>query len=255
MSSLHAPISGTPPRGTTETRQGAPGLALQTGEQALYRIAGVAVLAAAVLTIGSISAYVVWPPPDAGAVEWFRLYDENALRGMVSLDLPYILVSFLMLPVMLALFTALRRTSPAATLVAVSVYAVTFAAMLASNPMVEMLTLSRQYATAATAAQQTALLGAGEAMLAAYEGTAFHLFYIGAQVAGIVLGIVMLRGSTLFSGPIAVTMIAGNVVGFGLYVPTVGLALSVFSGVVLLAWMILLGRRFLQLGAPGAVGS
>jgi hypothetical protein len=48
-------------------------------------------------------------------------------------------------------------------------------------------------------------------------------------------------------------MIAGNAVGFGLYIPTVGLALSVFSGLVLLAWMILLGRRLLQLEAAPAV--
>jgi hypothetical protein len=118
--------------------------------------------------------------------------------------------------------------------------------------MVEMLTLSGQYAGASTAAQQTALLGAGEAMLASYEGTAFHLFYIVGQLAGIIIGAVMLRG-TLFTKPIAYTMIVGNAVGFGLYIPTVGLALSVFSGVVLLAWMILLGRRLLRLGAASAV--
>jgi hypothetical protein len=219
----------------------------------LYRIAGVAALVAAAITIVSIAAFIVWPPPaDGGAAAWFELYRNNPLLGMVSLDLPFIVVDLLMVPVMLALYMALRRSSPAATLVAVALFAVTLAAYLASNPMVEMLTLSGQYAGASTAAQQTALLGAGEAMLASYEGTAFHLFYIVGQLAGIIIGAVMLRG-TLFTKPIAYTMIAGNAVGFGLYIPTVGLALSVFSGVVLLAWMILLGRRLLRLGAASAV--
>jgi hypothetical protein len=217
----------------------------------LYRTAGIAALCAAVLTVASITAYITWPPPEGGATAWFELYDRNPLLGMVSLDLPYIVIDLLMLPVMLALYQALRRTRPTAALLAISLFGVTLAALLASNPMVEMLTLSREYATATTAAQQTALAGAGEAMLAGYAGTAFHLFYIGAQIAGILFGFAMLR-SALFTRPIAVTMIAGNAVGFGLYLPAIGLALSVFSGVVLLLWMVLIGRRFLLLARPEA---
>jgi hypothetical protein len=253
MSSIDAPrmpiLESAPPV------QAPAGLAIDRREKPLYRFAGVAVLVATLVSIGSITAYIAWPPPVGGAAEWFRLYGENAFRGMVSLDLPYILVTFLMLPVMLALFTALRKTSPTASLSAVALYAVTFAAMLASNPMVEMWTLSREFAVATSTAQQTALLGAGEALLASYTGTAFHLFYVGGQLAGIVLGVVMLRGCRLFTKPVAITMIVGNLVGFGLYVPTVGLALSVFSGVVLLVWMILLGRQFLELGAPTPAAS
>jgi hypothetical protein len=42
-------------------------------------------------------------------------------------------------------------------------------------------------------------------------------------------------------------LLAGNVVGFGLYLPTVGLAISACSGLVLWVWYLLLARRLFRL--------
>ena len=84
-------------------------------------------------------------------------------------------------------------------------------------------------------------------MLATYQGTAFHVSYVLGSVAGIIIGAVMLR-SNIFSRVTAYAGILGNVVGFGLYVPTIGLFLSVISGPILWIWYILIARRLLQLG-------
>jgi hypothetical protein len=65
------------------------------------------------------------------------------------------------------------------------------------------------------------------------------------------LGMVMLRGNR-FGRAVPVTLILGNVVGFGYYLPTVGLAVSAFSGVVLWAWYLLVARRFFRLGRSPA---
>jgi hypothetical protein len=70
--------------------------------------------------------------------------------------------------------------------------------------------------------------------------------YIVGQVAGITMGWVMLH-STTFRRWTAYTLIAGNVLGFGYYLPTVGLAVSAFSGVVLWVWFGLVARDFLRL--------
>jgi hypothetical protein len=56
----------------------------------------------------------------------------------------------------------------------------------------------------------------------------------------------MLR-SDRFGRAIPYTLIAGNVVGFALYLPTVGVALAAFSGLVLWVWYILIARRLFQL--------
>lgn len=214
----------------------------------LFRIAGTAALVTAVLTPIALAVFAIWPPPYEGTAEdWFLVFQDNWLLGLMSLDLPFVVINILMIPIMLALYICLRRVSPSLMALAVTIFLVGVAAFFASNPSVEMLSLSNRYADAATEAYRSSLLGAGEAMLATFQGTAFHVNYILAQTAGIVIGAVMLR-TTIFNRSIGYLMIGGNALGFGLYVPAVGLALSALSGVILWVWFILIARRFFQLG-------
>ena len=57
----------------------------------------------------------------------------------------------------------------------------------------------------------------------------------------------MLR-STTFSKGAAYAGMLGNAIGFGLYVPTIGIYISLLSVVGLWIWYILIGRRLFQLG-------
>lgn len=215
----------------------------------LFRTAGFAAFAVAVLTPIAITVFAIWPPPSGGVEQWYSLFSENPLLGLMSLDLPFVVINVLMVPIMLALYISLTRLNPAMTALAGSLFLVGVAAFFASNPAVEMLTLSNQFAEATTDTQRLALLGAGESMLATFNGTAFHVNYILAQTAGVILGTVMLR-STLFSARVAYLMIVGNAIGFGLYLPEIGLAVSALSGVILWAWFILIARSFLRMGSP-----
>jgi hypothetical protein len=218
----------------------------------LYQLAGAAALLAAVIAVIHITVVIIWPPPFGGtATDWFTLFHNSALLGLVSLDLPFVVVGALMVPIMLALCVALWRVSPPYVALATAIFTVGITGLFASNPSVQMLSLSNQYIAAATDAERAVLLGAGEAMSATFQGTAFHVNYILGQLAGIIIGAVMLR-TTIFSKSIAYLMIVGNAVGFGLYLPVVGIALSAFSGVILLVWFIVLARRFFQLGRDSA---
>jgi hypothetical protein len=119
-----------------------------------------------------------------------------------------------------------------------------------SNTAFEMLSLSNQYAAATTDAQRETLLAAGDAMLATFEGTAFYVSYVLLAVAGIIITAVMLR-SRIFSKVTASAGILGNAIGLGLFVPTMGLLLSLLSVPVLWIWYILIARRLFQLGSSG----
>jgi hypothetical protein len=77
--------------------------------------------------------------------------------------------------------------------------------------------------------------------------TAFHVNYILGAVALLIISLVMLR-STIFSNVTAYTGILANVIAFGLYVPTIGILLSLISVVLLEIWYILIARRLFQLG-------
>ena len=153
----------------------------------------------------------------------------------------------LLVVIALAIYVALRRASPSVTTMAAGLWLLAIVMIIAANPAVEMLALSDKYAAATTEAQRSSALAAGQALLAGWEGTAFQVGYIVGQLAGIVVGIVMLRGN-LFGRAVPATLIIGNVLGFGYYLPTVGLAVSAFSGVVLWVWYILITRSFLRLG-------
>ena len=85
-------------------------------------------------------------------------------------------------------------------------------------------------------------------MLATFEGTAFQVSYVLSSVAGIITGAVMLR-SDIFGRVAAYALIVGDVIGLGLYVPTIGIFLSVTSVPVLWIWYLLVGRKLIQLGS------
>jgi len=225
-----------------------PPLMVDLGWSPLYRLAGMAAAVAALMTPLAITVFAIWPPPyDKGAAKWFELFQDNKILGLVSLDLLFVVVNVLMIPVMLGLYVALRRVSPSYITLAVVTFFVGLAAYFTTNPALEMLSLSNQYADATTEAQRTAAVGAGDALLAGFEGTAFHVNYVLAQIAGIVVGLVILRNG-VFSRRIGWLMVVGNAVGFGLYIPVVGLGLSALAGAILWVWMIAMARGFFLIG-------
>jgi large-conductance mechanosensitive channel len=114
-----------------------------------------------------------------------------------------------------------------------------------------MLSLSSQYSAATTDAQRAAILGAGEAMVAIFHGTAFQVSYILGSIAGFLIAAAMLR-SNVFSRTTAYLRIGSSVFDFGIFIPGIGLFISLLSVVFLLVFNIMVARKFFQLGsAPG----
>jgi hypothetical protein len=132
--------------------------------------------------------------------------------------------------------------------VALALGLVVAASYFASNTAVNMLTLSNQYAAATTEAQRAMYLAAGESMLAIYTGTAFQVNYILGAVVGIIISGVMLR-SGIFSKMTAYMGILANAISLGLYVPVVGIYISIFSVLFLEIFYILVARRLFQMGS------
>jgi hypothetical protein len=220
----------------------------------LYLVGGAAALATAAITTIAIVAHIVWPPPpwSAGAaIDWFTLFQSNALRALVGLDLLFMAVYALLIPIYLALYVALRHASESAMALAGALGFVAIAVYFASNPAFEMLSLSEGYAAATRDAQRVMFLAAGEAALAGFQGTAFKVSYLLASTAGVIIGAVIVRGGIL-SKPTGYARLAASVLGLGLFVPVIGMPLALFSVLFEWIWYLLLGRGLLQLGRRGA---
>lgn len=212
----------------------------------LYRIGAVAALIGVVVMVFQIVIYVAWPPP--GTVEgFFALFQENPLLGLLSLDLLYILNNTLLVPIYLALYLAIRRFAPSATLIALLLGLLGIGAYYASTIAFEMLSLSGAYTAAAGEAQRTALLGAGEALLVVYKGSAFNVYYVLNAVVLLVFSVVMLR-SPVFSRATAIWGLAAGVL---MTIPSsAGMIGMVFALASLAPWAVfslLFSRRLFQL--------
>jgi hypothetical protein len=232
----------------TDTRSRVSSGAADSGWNTLYKIAGVSALMAVALIPVQIIVYTIWGIPET-AIDSFMLFQDNKLVGLLVLELPYIISNILSVPIYLAFYIALRRENEAMMAIATALGLIAIAIVFAARPTFDMLYLSQQYAAATTEAQRAVLLAAGEAKLALVYGTAQQVHYVLGGVALLLVSIVMLR-SSIFSKATAYVGVFANLLVFGLYVPTIGVYLSIFSVFPFLTlWLILTGRRFLQLGS------
>jgi hypothetical protein len=202
----------------------------------LYRAAGLAALATAVLIPLQIVAFIVWPLPEGGVAEWFELFNRAPFIGLVSFDLAILLEEALLIPIIAALFVLLRRASPSLMVVAALAWLVSVALFVGANTGFEMLGLAHRYAEA-TGAERGMYLAAGQAMLSAYmeQGSSFVVGYSLASVAGILVGVAMLRTAT-FPRLAGWAAIVANAIGFGLFIPQIGVVLSILSVAILIIW-------------------
>ncbi len=211
----------------------------------LYRLGGLAALIVAICIPLQVVIFIAWPPPTT-AQGYFAVFQSNPFIGLLNLDLLLLIDQILGVVILVALYIALSRTSGTAMAVALALGLLATAAYLASNTGVNMLLLSKQFATASTDAQRAMYLAAGESMLAIYNGTAFHVSYILGAIVGTLIGVVM-RRSEVFSRTTARMAILANVISLGLYVPVVGLYISIFSVLFLEIFYALVARRLLQM--------
>lgn len=247
-------IRGTPEgntwaAGTVDARHR--GMSEHADWRTLYRIAAVAATAVLALVPIQMFVFLRWPPPDAVA-DWFALYQQNAVVGLIDMDLLLIVDQILIAVVCLALCVCLWRTSRAWMSVALLFAVIACATYIASNPAFEMLRLSHRFEAAITPIQRMQALSAGEAMVATWLGSSFATGYVLGALAFLIIAFVMLR-SDVFS------RMAGYVgLGFAALslVPAsagrLGLVMSLLSLAPMWLWLALVAHRMWELGRTPA---
>jgi len=196
----------------------------------------------------SIAAYFIWPLFPGDALVTFTLIQSDRLAGVMSLDFLYLLGNFFAVPIFLALYVTLQRPNEPLSGIALVLGLIGLVSLFPARPIVEMLSLSDQYASATTEVQRTQLLAAGDAMLALFHGTAFQAHYILGSISLLISSLLMLE-SNVYNKATAYVGITANVLVFGLFVPTIGVYLSLLSVFPFLTiWFFLLARRLFHLG-------
>ena len=217
-----------------------------SGWRHVYRIGAAAAVAVLALVPVQAAVFIIWPPPTTVS-GFFSMFQQNAIVGLLALDL-LLMASWVLSALMfVALYAALRRTRESLVTIALIAELVGLAVYFASNTGFSMLTLSQQHAAAATDADRSLFLAAGQAMLALYTGTAFNVSYLLSGVAALLMAGAMLR-SGIFGTATAYIGIAYAVLQI---VPptagTVGMIVSLLSLAPMVVWIGLIARRLFRL--------
>jgi len=219
-----------------------------TSKASTYFVGGfAALLMLAIIVIQMISFMIAQPPYEGTAVDWFNIFQKNPLMGLIDFELLMVFYTLLSIAVALALYRILKDINPYLTSLYMIITVIGVLSFIAARPAFEMLHLSNQYAVAATQTERAIFLAAGEAKLAAFNGTSFHISYFLGSLGGLLISLVMLKTS-IFSKATAYVRIASSICDLGLYIPVVGLYISIFSVLFLFIWNILIAHRLFQLG-------
>jgi hypothetical protein len=229
-------LVGTVP---SESKQGA------QSWRGLYRLGGLAALLSLLFFPIQIGVFMLHPLPSA-VIDWFNLLQAQPLIGLIDLDLLLVVDQVLIMVIFLALFAALKQVNLSWMTVGLTLGLASTILFIASNPAVAMYGLSTQYFAAADDSMRTVILAAGQAVMSGWQGTAFQVSYIAGSVATILISSVMLH-SDAFGKAAGILGIIANVVAFGLYVPVIGVYISVFSVLFLWGWYLLMARALLRL--------
>ena len=232
-------------------------------EKNLYRIGAVVALMGVLVMVSEILITFL---PGGGAsgeatetvLDWFALLQNSPLMGLRNLGLINMIATVLSIPMFFALYIAHRKTDHVYAALALIIFLIGATVYLANNTAFPMLSLSGKYADAATDAQRSLYVAAGEAMLAQAESHTPGTFvgFLFTETSSIAISIVMLR-NRLFSKP---TAYAG-MVGFGLllifdilasFVPawfSVAMIFAVTGGLASITWYGLIARGLFKLAS------
>jgi hypothetical protein len=219
----------------------------------LYMVGGVAALFSALLIPVQLIVFSSIPEPTT-ASGWFTLFQDHKLSGLLSFEFLFVVNAAFGITTALALYVALRHVNESLMAIALALSLIGAVCIIIARPAIDMLYLSDQYAAATTDAQRATFLAAGEAVIAMRHGTAFHVSYNLANIVLIIIPVVILQ-SGIFSKITAYAGILSGVIGFGLYLPTIGLYISVLSVLFYGVWLILIARRLFQLGGSISIGA
>jgi len=215
----------------------------------LYRIGGIASILIAAAILFAIAAFFIWPfkPGSASTADIFAALQADRLGGLMSLDLPMPVIVLISSLPLLALYVALKRVNESYALMALVLGLISIVAVIPARPLAELVLLSENYAKATSEAARNHYLAAGESLHALFNGTAWMVYTVLGGISALIFSLLMLR-SRVFGRITPYIGFANVVGGLGIFIPVIGIPLSLlatFGGVI---WSILLARTFFRLG-------
>jgi hypothetical protein len=233
----------------------------------LCRMGGIAALLAAVLFRRNIAEEylllrgvgIIGDGPHSiptQLTEWFALLQQQTMIGLMLLNL-FDMVNYALVGlIFLGLYAALRKRAGGIVMLAGAIGLMGTTLYLASNQAFPMLYLSNQFAASATDMERSALLAAGQALMAiqnsdATYGNGIFPAFLFVNIAGLLFSLAMWTNKS-FGKAIALTGLLSHGLGLGYYVAqffsmTLTAVTMSLAAIFLLIWYVGIGIRLLQI--------
>jgi hypothetical protein len=188
--------------------------------------------------------------------DWFILIRNSKFYGLLFLNL-FDLINYILIGLMYAgLYQTLKKFNKSLIVIAMLFILVGITIYFATNQAFAMLALSDKYFHAVNESERSALLAAGQALLAihninaTYSGTYITYFFV--TFGGLLCAIVMLQ-SKIYGKITAVIGIVATAFGLGFYVtalivPALNVIPVAGSAPFLMVWYILVGFGMIRHG-------
>lgn len=220
----------------------------------LLRLGAVAALILLLYSVATMIVLTLLGMPPSTAADCFAMLQRSRIIGLLRLD---ILTVFVYMPfcylLFIGIYVALRRTNDAYALLGTVLVFVGITLFLATPSPLSVLVLSDKYTLAATDAQRSQFLAAGEAILASdmWHGTGAFIGSMLLQSGALLISILMLQSrvfgrATAYIGILTHGLDLAHLVLL-LLVPELGEILMAIAGTLYLIWFPLVGLRLFQL--------
>jgi len=219
----------------------------------LYKIGGAAPLIALAFYLSQFLIILFGEPYPTTTEGWFNLFQRSKILGLLylnALDMASITLFSLMF---LALYVALKQINKSYMAIAMLLASIGAAVFIAlRSATFAMITLSDQYMAASTDAQRSQILAMGDAAGVPIQASPLTTGFLLMAVAVLIISVVMLQ-SEIFSKLSVYAGVLSSVLIFALHIsviilpaiadPLMGMGMLFWS-----LWLLMIGRRLIQLG-------
>ena len=204
----------------------------------LYRIGAFNAILVAVLIALAIAAFFIWPfaAGEASTLEVFEALQADRIGTLISLDISLLLIQVIYIPLLLALYMALKPVNESWALIAVVFGLVAIVLSIIIRPVAELSLLSDLHA-ASSEAEKMRYLAAGEAMLSVFNGTSWIVATILIGLSGLIEALLM-RRSPVFRKATAIVGIITVLPALLFFLPVVGKLLLLLNTLLSIVWMV-----------------
>ena len=200
----------------------------------LYRTGMIATTFMVVMIPVQIAIFLLWPHP-TNIVDWFALFNENWIVGLISFDFLYMLSMIASVFLYIALFFALFDMKKALSLFGLIIGLIGLTIYFSSNTSFEMLALSRQYLNAITEQEKGLLIAAGQTLYLIWKGTSYSVYYVLNGIALILFFMAMIKNINFRKSTSYIGLAAGLLMTVPATAGVVGMTMALLS---LIPWSI-----------------